>query len=170
MMKISLLILSIILSTAPQAIDKSTSKKMNKEISKVFKTEDFTLESLTKNKSKDINGDLFLINNNKTIGYCYLGKVYTSRGNNGNNEDAEFFKYLILFNIDKKIEKVKVLRYEASYGQEISSRSWLKQFIGYGGQKKLRMGKEIDSISGATISSEQITKDIKQVTQLLVNN
>lgn len=165
-MKISLLILAISLALAPHGIDKSTNKKMKKEISKVYKTEDFTLESLKTDKLKDINGDLFIIHYQKTIAYCYLGKVYTSRSQ-ADNKDSEFFQYLILYNKNKEIEKVKILKYEAAYGREISSRSWLRQFKGYSGKEKLRLGKEIDAMSGATLSSEGITKDIKQISELL---
>lgn len=166
-MKISLLILAISLALAPHGIDKSTNKKMKKEISKVYKTEDFTLESLKTDKLKDINGDLFIIHYQEKVAYCYLGKVFTSRSQADNNEDSEFFQYLILYNKEKTIEKVKILRYEAAYGREITSRSWLRQFKGYSGKEKLRIGKEIDGMSGATLSSEGITKDIKQITQLL---
>ena len=43
-------------------------------------------------------------------------------------------------------------------------KGWLNQFIGYDGTKTLRVGKEIDSISGATISAYGITTDIQQKT------
>lgn len=166
-MKISLLILAVSLFLAPQAIDKRTSKKINKEVSKVFNIEDFKLENLETDKTKDVNGDFFIIKTQEIIGYCYLGKIYTSRGSNSKNEDAEFFQYFIVFNKDKKIEKVKIHKYEASYGQEITSRSWLKQFIGYNGKDNLRIGKEVDAMSGATLSSELITSNIKQVSNIL---
>ena len=166
-MKISLLILTVSLFLAPQTIDKRTSKKINKEVSKVFNIDDFKLEALETDKTKNINGDFFTIKTQEIIGYCYLGMVYTSRGNNPNNDDAEFFQYFILFNKDKKIEKVKIHKYEASYGQEITSRSWLKQFIGYNGKNNLRIGKEVDAMSGATLSSELITINIKQVSNTL---
>ena len=166
-MKISLLILAVSIFLAPQTIDKRTSKKINKEVSKVFNIEDFKLETIETDKTKDVNGDFFIIKTQEIIGYCYLGKIYTSRGSNSNNDDAEFFQYFILFNKDKKIEKVTIHKYEASYGQEITSRSWLKQFIGYNGKHNLRIGKEIDAMSGATLSSELITINIKQVSNIL---
>jgi len=166
-MKISLLLLAITFAISPKAIDKHTSKIINKEIYKIYKIKNFSLEAITHDKAKEINGDFFLIKTQENIGYCYLGKVYTSRGNNINNIDAEFFEYFIILNKNKQIESVKIHKYEASYGQEICSRSWLKLFIGYSGRKELKVGKEVDIISGATLSSNAITKDINIVSKYL---
>ncbi len=55
----------------------------------------------------------------------------------------------------------------ATHGQEITARGWLKQFIGYNGSESLKVDKNIDTISGATISVYAITSDIKLITCLL---
>lgn len=166
-MKISLLFLAFIFTISPQAIDKNISNKVNKEISKVFNIKDFSLKAISNKSTKDINGDFFMINAKLTIGYCYIGKVYTCRGHNANKKDAEFFEYFILFDANKKIKKIKIFNYEASYGQEICNKSWLKQFVGYDGNKQIRIGNEIDAISGATLSSDNIVKDINNVNKIL---
>jgi hypothetical protein len=60
-----------------------------------------------------------------------------------------------------------VYNYEATHGHEITVKSWLNPFIGFDGTKTLRVGKEIDSIAGATISASGITDDIQVKTLIL---
>jgi Na+-translocating ferredoxin:NAD+ oxidoreductase RnfG subunit len=66
------------------------------------------------------------------------------------------------------VVQVKVFNYQATHGQEITAKSWLKQFIGYQGQKELKVNKDIDSISGATISTYAITEDINKRSAILL--
>lgn len=65
------------------------------------------------------------------------------------------------------VELVKVFNYQATHGQEVSAKGWLKQFIGFDGRKPLTVGKNIDAISGATISAYGITLDVQDKTTLL---
>jgi Na+-translocating ferredoxin:NAD+ oxidoreductase RnfG subunit len=44
----------------------------------------------------------------------------------------------------------------------VGGKGWLKQFIGYDGKEKLEYGKNIDSISGATISANAITYNVQE--------
>ena len=103
------------------------------------------------------------------VKHLYTGRVSSCRaGICSINEDvAEYFDYIILFNKNKGVVQVKVFNYQATHGQEITAKSWLKQFIGYQGNKKLEVNKNIDSISGATISTYAITEDINEQTRLL---
>jgi Na+-translocating ferredoxin:NAD+ oxidoreductase RnfG subunit len=49
---------------------------------------------------------------------------------------------------------------------EIGSRKWLKQYSGYSGGE-LKYGKDIQTISGATISANALTRDIQILTGIL---
>jgi Na+-translocating ferredoxin:NAD+ oxidoreductase RnfG subunit len=108
-------------------------------------------------------------------GYLHFGKVKTCRaggcslpGNSASEDfDGEYFEYFILYNADFSVETVKVYNYQASYGHEISARGWLKQFEGFSGKSDLKVGKNIDAISGATVSVIAITEDLKWKTKLL---
>nr|MDA3853565.1 FMN-binding protein [Bacteroidales bacterium] len=110
------------------------------------------------------------LDSNCTIKYIYIGRVNSCRtGTCSVDEDlAEYFDYIILFNTDKSVVQVKVFNYQATHGQEITAKSWLKQFIGYQGQKELKVNKDIDSISGATISTYAITEDINKRSAILL--
>jgi Na+-translocating ferredoxin:NAD+ oxidoreductase RnfG subunit len=65
------------------------------------------------------------------------------------------------------VKLVRVFNYAATHGQEVAIRKWLDQFSGYDGGKPLRVGKEIDAISGATISVYAIVADVSEKIMLL---
>lgn len=123
-----------------------------------------------------IRGKFFLIkeNNVSQYQYIYVGRVNSCRAggcSNSNDEpkdgNSEYFDYYILFDKNKTVKKVKVFNYQATHGQEITARGWLKQFIGYDGSKPLQVDKNIDAISGATISVYAITADVEKKTEIL---
>ena len=75
---------------------------------------------------------------------------------------TEFFEYFIITDTLCRVLHLEVFNYQAPRGHEIMSRAWLRQFIGYNGENSLDLGQDIDSISGATVSSRSITKDVKE--------
>ncbi len=84
-----------------------------------------------------------------------------------NVETPEYFDYLIVFDSGLSVQQVKIYNYQATHGQEVTNKGWLKQFQGYNGSRPLTVGKSIDAISGATVSVSEITSDIQEKTQLL---
>jgi hypothetical protein len=112
-------------------------------------------------------------NGNGVISFVYIGRVKSCRtgGCSASFEpwegDTEYFDYFILFDKEMSVQLVKVYNYQATHGQEITSKGWLKQFAGYNGKSSLEVGKEIDGISGATISVFGITADIQGKTGVL---
>jgi hypothetical protein len=107
--------------------------------------------------------------------FLYIGKVNSCRTGgcspsaNGSDENAtyEHFTYIIVFDHTASIRLVNVIEYNASHGAAITAGWWLKQFKGYKGQDSLRLGKEIDAVSGASISANAIIKDIQKQTNAL---
>ena len=106
--------------------------------------------------------------------YIYAGRVNSCRNGGCSNpnfskdlEPSEYFDYLILFNADLSVELVKVYNYQATHGQEVTNKGWLRQFQGYDGSRILTVGKSIDAISGATVSVYTLTDDIQDKTLLL---
>jgi len=113
-------------------------------------------------------------NNNSFVNYVYIGRVKSCRAGGcgisrplSANEDQEYFDYFILFDKEKNVKLVRVYNYQATHGQEVTSRGWLRQFIGYNGSDDLLVGKDIDAISGATISVYGITFDVQLKTEIL---
>ena len=60
-----------------------------------------------------------------------------------------------------------ILVYRSTHGAAVCSKKWLKQFNGYSGGK-LELGKDIDSVSGATISATSLVKDVERCILLMV--
>jgi len=122
-------------------------------------------------------GKFYCLTNNPTsskIKYIYIGRVNTCRAggcsndsNQANSKESEFFDYFILYDSTCSILKVKIYNYQATHGQEVTAKSWLKQFQGYSGKTELSVGKNVDAISGATISADATTFDIEHKTGLL---
>jgi Na+-translocating ferredoxin:NAD+ oxidoreductase RnfG subunit len=83
------------------------------------------------------------------------------------NGEFEYFDYFILFDSQNRIITTRVYNYEATHGAEITAKGWLNQFSGYDGTKNLRIGKEVDSISGATISVFGMVTDVQGKTAML---
>jgi Na+-translocating ferredoxin:NAD+ oxidoreductase RnfG subunit len=85
----------------------------------------------------------------------------------GIETDFEYFDYFILFDLQARVISVRVYNYAATHGQEITAKGWLNQFTGFDGKRNLRVGKEIDSISGATISVNGMVADVQEKTAML---
>lgn len=120
------------------------------------------------------NCSLFSIqHNNKTVGKAYIKRVLSCRAGGCEskidleNDASEYFDYYAILTNANSVMEIKVYNYEATHGEEVCSKAWLKQFKGYNGDKKLRYGKEIDAISGATISGIALTEDIEKTVKLL---
>ena len=106
------------------------------------------------------------------VGFVYVGRIYSCRSGgcgieSGNDltsidDDFEYFDYYIIFDASLTVKKIRVYNYQATHGHEVGGKGWLKQFIGYAGEKKLEYGKNIDSISGATISANAITYNVQE--------
>lgn len=112
--------------------------------------------------------------NTKPEGYLHTGRVNTCRSSgcsapatNDLSEKSEYFEYAILFSPEPAVKNIRIYNYQASYGQEITARGWLRQFMGFSGNKSLEAGKDIDTISGATVSVVAITGDVQYKTRLL---
>lgn len=108
------------------------------------------------------------------VKYVFVGRVNSCRsggcstsGNLQANTESEYFDYFILFDSSKAVKHVEVFNYQATHGYEITAKGWLKQFTGFTEKDTLVVNKDIDGISGATVSVFAITGDVQQKTRLL---
>ena len=156
MFKKTFFLVILILVCTAFSIPEKVEKKANKVISKFYETSDFYKEHI--NVSEEIdkitpsifgNENFFKIVSKETfLGYGYIGNA-TSK--------TATFDYLVLFDKDFIITKIKVLIYREEYGGEISSKRWLKQFIGKTSASEVIYNENIIPISGATISVKSMT-------------
>jgi hypothetical protein len=135
-------------------------QKLKNAVQTTFEIEVFELQPV-ETKSINIRPEDILYKiavEGKLRGYAYLGKAPSMK---------EEFDYVVLFNPDLSIKKSKVLIYREDHGRQIGSQRWLKQFIGKKSGDGLGYGKEIDAISGATISAKSMTKAVEKVLNLM---
>jgi Na+-translocating ferredoxin:NAD+ oxidoreductase RnfG subunit len=71
--------------------------------------------------------------------------------------------YAVALNPDKSVRQVEILQYRESYGGEIRSADWRKQFVGKTAQSSLNLNSDITNIGGATLSCRHVTEGIKRV-------
>lgn len=156
-------------------------RRVSKSVEKAFGKENFLLENLTENKTENFastyEGNFYRLKQtakDETTGFLHIGRVKTCRtggcempATTTDFSSSEYFDYIILFDKKPNIQLVKIFNYQATHGHEITARGWLKQFLGFSGRDSLEVGKEIDSISGATISVYAITSDVQYKTEKL---
>ena len=75
--------------------------------------------------------------------------------------------FLVLFNEHQEVIYSSIIKYREAYGGEISGRNWLDQFLGMKQDSLFKHGKEIDGITGATLSVKSFTKGISKLSLLL---
>lgn len=74
--------------------------------------------------------------------------------------------FLIIFNLDGSIISTNIVKYREAYGGAVSQKSWNEQFKGKNSDSSFKVGEEVSSISGATISVNSVTLGIKKLTLL----
>jgi Na+-translocating ferredoxin:NAD+ oxidoreductase RnfG subunit len=68
--------------------------------------------------------------------------------------------------IDGRIINSEVIKYREAYGGEVGNKNWLAQFIHFSDTSDFKLGKNIDGISGATISVNSLSKGIQKIATL----
>jgi transcriptional regulator of nitric oxide reductase len=71
--------------------------------------------------------------------------------------------YLVAIGPDDRLKDIDILVYREPYGGEVAYEAWRRQFRGARATDSLRVGKEIRSISGATISVHAVTLGVRRL-------
>jgi hypothetical protein len=151
-------------------------KNLKKEIQKIAGSETAEMKEISIPDAGFVQGKFFTFYNPGNLKkYIYVGRVNSCRAGGCSNpalpatglETSEYFDYFVVFDANLAVQQVKVYNYQATHGQEVTNKGWLKQFQGYDGSRQLNVGKNIDAISGATVSVQAITTDIQEKTILI---
>lgn len=161
-MKQTIFITFLIFFISSFTVSKRVDAMITKEIKSVFEIEVFTKELIK--VPSEINTTLpiqvtdtnffKIISNNKNLGYYYLGQAYGK---------ADYFDFIVIFDSNLIVTKVKILVYREDHGGEVGSKRWLKQFIGTTTEKQLKYQQDIAAISGATISAKSMTNEVNKL-------
>lgn len=135
-------------------------KMIQKEVEKTFEIESFDKSPIILSDEfkaetpVKVDGTNFfsIQKNNEIIGYYYVGKGFGK---------ADYFDFIVIFNPELIVTKVKVLVYREDHGGEIGSKRWLKQFEGKTPKEELNYN-NIVAISGATLSARSITEEMNK--------
>jgi Na+-transporting NADH:ubiquinone oxidoreductase subunit C len=85
----------------------------------------------------------------------------------------ELITYAVALVPDGTVKRVEILEYRETYGGEVRNPKWRQQFVGKHFGSQLKLGADIQNISGATLSSRHITDGIRRLLatyQLLLRN
>lgn len=88
------------------------------------------------------------------LGFAAVGNVL------GKDQPITF---LVAVDPTDRLKDVDILVYREPYGGEVAYEPWRRQFRGKSAADSLRVGKEIRSISGATISVHAVTLGVRRL-------
>lgn len=70
--------------------------------------------------------------------------------------------FLVATNPDDRLRDIDIVVYREPYGGEVAYEAWRRQFRGKSAQDTLDVGRQIRSISGATISVNAVTAGVRR--------
>ncbi len=90
----------------------------------------------------------------RTLGWVFVDEVIGKH---------EFITYAVAISPDGQVLGVEIMSYRESKGGQIRNPRWRAQFKGKSSQDRLRLGKDIANISGATLSCRNVTDGVKRL-------
>lgn len=80
----------------------------------------------------------------------------------------DFFDFLALYNQNKELVHLEILRYPSSHGYQVTSRKWLRQFTGLTTKDTIKVGQQVDGISGATLSVNGLVQRLNDLSKIIM--
>ena len=140
-------------------ITTETKELVDPELSKIKERLDGSLVFFQKgSKSKEVSAST-------TIEFYFASKNGTKTGVVIFDEEPGKWgpvDFIIGLDLQGAVTRVEVLSYEEKRGQPIARRSYLSQYDGKTSKSALTVGKDINGVSGATISSRCATFAVKK--------
>ncbi|WP_443749874.1 FMN-binding protein [Asticcacaulis solisilvae] len=75
----------------------------------------------------------------------------------------EFITYAVAIDPGGGVKGVEILDYRETFGDQVRQAAWRAQFTGRHHGQSLKLGKDIQNISGATLSSKHITDGVRRL-------
>ena len=75
--------------------------------------------------------------------------------------------HLVRIDAGGRVEEIRVLVFRETRGDEIRRPRFLKQFRGMDSGDRLRVGRDVDAVTGATYSSRAITRGVRKALALV---
>ena len=77
----------------------------------------------------------------------------------------EFITYAVGLTADFKVKQIEIIEFRETYGNAIERSEWRKQFYGKDKTNDLKLTKDIQNVSGATLSCKHVTDGVRRVLQ-----
>lgn len=149
------------------SFDKAVQKKFNSAVINAFNITDFSLINvqdstllITSGATACLGQTYWIIRGDSLTGYA---RFESAMGR------YEPFEFVVLYDTNRIIRQVEILVYRSDHGFEIMNKRWLAQFNGKTGCG-LTYGKEIDAISGATLSGTSLVNSIASICETIQLN
>jgi len=144
-------------------------KSIDKLVQKIWKTEDIKRVPIKVPDSlkHNLSDSYILLKDDQVLGYACYTTAYgcqvggCAKSSDPNAQAYETFDYIVIFDTNFSIKKVEIAQYPGAYGYQICRRSWLKQFTGK--TPNIELNKDVDGVSGATISAQFLVDDLNMV-------
>lgn len=75
----------------------------------------------------------------------------------------EWITYAVALDPSGAVKSIEILDYREAYGGQVRDPRWRAQFAGKRAGQPLQAGREIKTISGATLSSSHVTNGVRRV-------
>jgi Na+-transporting NADH:ubiquinone oxidoreductase subunit NqrC len=95
-----------------------------------------------------------VLENGKPIGWFVLDEVYGKH---------EFITYAVALDATGAVRGVEILEYRETHGGQIVNPKWRAQFLGKRHGAPLQFNRDIQNISGATLSCKHVTEGVRRV-------
>ena len=75
----------------------------------------------------------------------------------------DLITYAVAVTSDGHVRQVEILEYSEAFGGEIRNAGWRRQFVGRSHSDPVQIGRDIQNISGATLSCAHVTDGIRRL-------
>lgn len=88
------------------------------------------------------------------LGYVFVDQVYGKH---------EFITYALGITADGQVAGVEILDYRETHGDQVRQPRWRAQFLGRDADDAVKLGRDIQNISGATLSCRHLTDGVRRL-------
>jgi hypothetical protein len=75
----------------------------------------------------------------------------------------DLINYAVALSAEGKVRQVEILEYREAYGGQIRNERWRAQFVGRHHGDPVQVGRDIQNLSGATLSCQHVTDGIRRL-------
>ncbi len=90
----------------------------------------------------------------RLLGHLFVDQVYGKH---------EFITYALAVGTDGKVAGVEILDYRETHGDQVRQPRWRAQFLGKDTDDAVKLGRDIQNISGATLSCRHLTDGVRRL-------